>query len=865
MQLQAELFQQENGDDGANLPLEQEDPRRERTLNQEDRNVLRSIRYAHDGHIGRAARALMQKPPADVANPEVMAALQALHPRCPTEVPALPANAELSFLAPDRRLKSMIFHKVANGSAPGPSGWTGEMMATIARNDDCLAGIAALLNDIRNGTLPDEARPYLLSARLMAVDKNPGIRPIAVGEAFYRAASITLLTANESIITRALQPFQFAIGTPGGCEAAIHIAQALLNDPSVKRAGISFDLRNAFNERNRAEILQSLFERQDLAPFFRIAHWAYKDRSPLFLENGQIIWSENGVKQGDVLGLLFFVISLIGILNHTSRANQQATLIAVADDLTVIGEPDAVLACARALEEKVQDPIHGLHLQHDKAQSYWFHDQAIPEDFIAFITQRRIPMFYDSAILLGAPIGRTATPAQCLRMAAQIQSRTQKHDRLFNLLTHQSMPAQISTRILSASMVPRMNYLARTVDPRSLQDAAAQFDRQIATTLQTTLKLPRLNDDSAALQQISLPVRYGGLGLRRATKSLAAAYIGAHAQAAPHLQQAFPNGLPPNHPMRAAINQALAKIRRSIGPLLARSWLPPNRADTIAHFCSAPAQELAPHFQRSVTALSESRAFQSMLNAANAETKARFLSCSGPLAGVWLTAPLNNPRTRMDDAEFACAVRLRVGLPPEENVNSTCSCPQHQSLQDEPWHGLSCLLLKRKAINQRHNDVVHIIADTVRRIYGFAHIEPSRLAETRIRPDLAIQMRARRIFADVAIVHPSAPSHQRVARRQMATANEAERRKHRKYDNLAHSQRGVFLPFVVETYGAFGGEARTLIRQITSFAGQERPSQSKHATLVRLMSEVAVAIQKGNAHAALQCIQDAEGMHVGGA
>ena len=537
----------------------------------------------------------------------------------------------------------------------------------------------------------------------------------------------------------------------------------------------------------------------------------------------------------------------------------------MADDLTVIGEPEAVLACSRALEEKVQDPIHGLRLQHDKAQSYWFHDQALPDAFNAFIAQRHIPMFNDSAILLGAAIGRTATEAQRREMDARIQSRTQKHDQLFNLLTHQSMSAQISTRILSASMIPRMNYLARTVDPSSLQNAAARFDQKVATTLQTTLQLPDLNDGSAALQQISLPVRHGGLGLRRATQSLAAAYIGAHAQAAPHLQRAFPRGLPAGHPMRTAINRALAKIRLAMGPRLAQHWLPPRGADTIAYFCSAAGSALAPHFQRSVTALSESRSFQSMLNSASAETKARFLSCAGPLAGVWLTAPLNNPKTQMDNTEFACAVRLRIGFPPEENVTGTCSCPRRQpvQLEDAPWHGLCCLLQKRKSINRRHNDVVQILAETVRRVYGFAHIEPSRLDRTRIRPDLALQMRARRIYADVAIVHPSALSHRRVAQRQLGAANRAERRKHRRYDNLARNRRGVFLPFVVETHGAFGGEARTLMRQITSFAGQERPSQSKHATLIRLMSEVAVAVQKGNAHAALKCIQDAEGMHVG--
>ena len=53
------------------------------------------------------------------------------------------------------------------------------------------------------------------------------------------------------------------------------------------------------------------------------------------------------------------------------------------------------------------------------------------------------------------------------------------------------------------------------------------------------------------------------------------------------------------------------------------------------------------------------------------------------------------------------------------------------------------------------------------------------------------------------------------------------------------------------------------MRQIAAFAGQELPSQTRHATLIRLMTEVSVAVQKGNAHAALDCIQDAEGVRIG--
>ena len=84
------------------------------------------------------------------------------------------------------------------------------------------------------------------------------------------------------------------------------------------------------------------------------------------------------------------------------------------------------------------------------------------------------------------------------------------------------------------------------------------------------------------------------------------------------------------------------------------------------------------------------------------------------------------------------------------------------------------------------------MASTVQRLGAFAHIEPSRLDNTRIRPDLELQIGARRILVD-AIVHPCAPSHQRRAQRSLGTANHAERRKHRRYDNLARTRRGIFL------------------------------------------------------------------------
>ena len=61
--------------------------------------------------------------------------------------------------------------KVANGSAPGPSGWTGELIKALVGDADCLAGLVALVEDIINGDLDDGARKLLLSSSLIASEK----------------------------------------------------------------------------------------------------------------------------------------------------------------------------------------------------------------------------------------------------------------------------------------------------------------------------------------------------------------------------------------------------------------------------------------------------------------------------------------------------------------------------------------------------------------------------------------------------------------------------------------------------------------------------------------------------------------------
>jgi hypothetical protein len=73
------------------------------------------------------------------------------------------------------------------------------------------------------------------------------------------------------------------------------------------------DIKIAFNERKRKQILDVLFSTASLQPLWRVAHWAYKAESTmLVLQDGQYcatVMSQQGVKQGDCRVTAFLSIN----------------------------------------------------------------------------------------------------------------------------------------------------------------------------------------------------------------------------------------------------------------------------------------------------------------------------------------------------------------------------------------------------------------------------------------------------------------------------------------------------------------------------------------------------------------------------
>jgi len=57
-----------------------------------------------------------------------------------------------------------MYKRIMQWLSGWPSGWSGDMAKVLTRDDTCIKGLAALVNDIINGDLPMQAKDlyYLL-------------------------------------------------------------------------------------------------------------------------------------------------------------------------------------------------------------------------------------------------------------------------------------------------------------------------------------------------------------------------------------------------------------------------------------------------------------------------------------------------------------------------------------------------------------------------------------------------------------------------------------------------------------------------------------------------------------------------------
>ena len=206
----------------------------------------------------------------------------------------------------------------------GPSGLDACGWGRLCTSFGCLSDdlgdvVAAVTRRLCTEYVDPDAIESLPACRLIALNKNPGVRPIGV--------AVTL----RRIMGKAAGFIQLCAGQIAGREAAIHAMSSAYEDDGVE-AAVFVDASNGFNNLNREAALRNI---HNICPALAvIATNTYRNASPLFIDQ-QTIQSKEGTTQGDPLTMVIYAITIRPLIDNVQNKAMQ---IWFADDATASGK-----------------------------------------------------------------------------------------------------------------------------------------------------------------------------------------------------------------------------------------------------------------------------------------------------------------------------------------------------------------------------------------------------------------------------------------------------------------------------------------------------------------------------------------------
>ncbi|XP_049875922.1 uncharacterized protein LOC126373729 [Pectinophora gossypiella] len=523
-----------------------------------------------------------------------------------------------------------------------------ELVSTSAGDNGpkLLESLTRLCNFLLKGTLHPEVCPYLYGGSLCALTKKDGgVRPIAVGSTFRRLVAKVGCHAVRDGISDYLQPHQVGFGTKLGCEAAIHATRVFAAREGDDNVIIKVDLKNAFNSVERDVILKEAKEHiPGLYPFL---HQVYAVPSNLYY-GVSLISSQVGAQQGDPLGPLLFSLAIHPVVSDLKSPLNVWYL----DDGTIGGSPETVARDMRSLFSALR--VMGLEVNTAKCELYGcgVESTASRSLFGELIPGLR---FTDKSNLnlLGAPIFAEA-------VGPELRAKT---DALSSLAEHlKSLPAHVALTLLrNCFAMPKLTYTIRTAPTWIYPREVLLFDETLKVTLEDILNVS-LNEKQWC--QAGLPIRHGGLGVRRLQDTGPIAFLAsAHGVA----------GL-------------VARILSSYGDDL--------RIPYVAEALEAW-ETLCPDYDRPSNPASQqawdetvSKHFSSgLIEEAVGADEARLRAAASPESGLWLSAlPSPHMGTLLDNDSIRIAAALRLGC----NICEPHRCVCGSMVEANGHHGLAC-------------------------------------------------------------------------------------------------------------------------------------------------------------------------------
>jgi hypothetical protein len=792
-----------------------------RVLSAEQRMANRVQQHMHRGSVSRAARTLKDVPMADLNNPAMLERLASKHPHAPppepleTDEPALQIDAAT--------LRTVLARwRGKKGTAAGLSGLTPEHIVAAAEASVLtLESLLAFVNLVLSGKMPRHAT--LLDSALIGLMKpNGDVRPIAIGEVLYRLVACCALAAIGHTGDD-LCPFQVGAGVSSGAEAAAHAVKAALAK-DAQAVVVNIDIRNAFNTLGRDAILRAV---KDACPaLLPFVTWAYGAATDLVVVGADVdpLKSATGVRQGDPLSTWLFAQAFQPVLR---AAAEVIPTVAFVDDGNLVGSAEQALAAVPIFLEMCKADGRGLEVQPAKCQVY-SPDHAVGA---AVAAELEFEHAKEGIVAFGTPIGEEAFIAATVE--ARADSIIAEIDRLMALPAPVTL--QMKWRMLQASLAVRMEHLKRTVPWELLAASTRRVERAVQGAAAVIFQLPADAAGAEAckpalLQQMTLPLRWAGFGLRTASEDSADAALLSGAAAA---QAAMADGEAAFRPLdegSAARAGLLPRWQRLFDGYGEQCEWPAEARDLPAEFVA----EKLPGAGHDVSRAADDARGAAMLADCDLATSdgenlaARLRSGAGCAAGAWLQAMPVVPQTRLSDSDFRLRGRHQLGQGlATAALQPPCTCTE--GLASAPDHAMVCDHARGDA-RLRHDHVVDVWCSNTRKAMFAVSREP-RFARI-VRPVAAVARAGNRrgdwtallggtiLVGDVVVTHAGGCNSHAAARTTGAAAKKAEAGKQRAWREIGDAEGMRFVALAMETYGRHGSEAIKLMNEMGDAVAQ---------------------------------------------
>ena len=621
-----------------------------------------------------------------------------------------------------------------------------------------------------------------LACRLIPLNKNPGLRPIGVGEVLRRIIGKAVMSITKEHIKKSVGSLQVCAGHEAGCEAAIHAMTDIFHHDDTE-AVILIDAANAFNSINRKAFVHNIgIICPEIAMYVENC---YTKPSRLFVIGGVEISSSEGTTQGDPIAMAVYAVAVIPLL------------------LMVL---------------EITDNLPGVRTK----------SEAYADDFSAAGIIKNLMKWWNTLCLLGPKFGYNPEPRKCVLIVkpehlASAQQTFATTEIKITTEGQRHLGATIgSTKFRDKYVMEKIDNFCKElrllseigkVEPQAAYACFISGFRHKLTFIMRTI--PDISTHLRKIDQIithdfipsitggvhvneverkllSLPTKFGGLGI-----------------------PIFEEQCAIEHSNSRSITSHLCK---AIGSQ-SREYTPDPH---VVKKKSAIRKRKLDNIKESLQLL------DTLLN----ESQKRLLSLNQEYgASSWLsTLPMENEGYHLSKQCFQDLIRIRYGwqLP---RTPSNCECGSPFSLD----HALSCK--KGGFISLRHNYLRNFFARTMKEVCHDVQIEPplqplvgvENLPASSVKSDEArLDVSARgfwvtgqKAFFDIRVFNPLAKRYVSYEPQRCYILNENEKK--RSYNNrVMEVEHGSLTPMVFSATGGCGRECIKAIRRLASMIAEKR-------------------------------------------